>query len=149
MRPIWCALSFALLACPGAAAAAQSNECPDETDTPSLLDYAVDRAFSAWRKTPTALPPVCLYTAIAKEPLVHTDSAVLQTLVLSDETLKRTPDEPATLAARLALLSRVGRFNDALATFERLSTVDAAHTTLPAYKLAVAAALRTSDTASL
>lgn len=115
-----------------------------------MLDYAVDRAYKSWRADSSGpIPPACLYEALAKDPLVHSDSAVLQSLALSAELLKRTPDDPATLAARLVLLFRAGLFAEVGPTFNNLSAADGSRAILSAYKLAIASSMRTHDTAAM
>ena len=127
-----------------------ASECPDSSDTPAILDYAVDQAYLEWRRKPDGpLPPVCLFEAIARAPHAHSDSAVLQTLALSAAALKRVPDDSPNLAARLILLSRAALYLEVGPTFDNLWVVDGSRTTLAACKLAIAAAIRTHDTAGM
>lgn len=133
----------------GSLAAQGNNACPDATDTRNVLVYYVDRAFRAHAADPSSLPQPCLVLAIYKSPNAYPDSTVTQMLALTEGLLKGMPDQQALLTARLAFLYRLGRFGDARAAFDRLATEDSSRITLPGYKLAIAAARRDADTASM
>src|SRR4051794_35643185 len=95
-----------------ASASAQSPACPDDSDPASMVDVMVDKAFGAFRANAGTLPQACLVERVAESPYLHTDSAVVQSLVLSDALLKQNPENGVVLAARVILLDRARRYSE-------------------------------------
>jgi hypothetical protein len=133
-----------------ASAGAQAPTCPDSTETPALIAYTVEKSFQSWTRDPSiAVPPSCLYRAVAQAPLAYSDSTVLQTLELMAEALKRSPGDADNLAARLILLYRARQYAAVGPAFDSLFMTRPSRLTPDAYRLTVAAAMRLGDTTAI
>lgn len=134
-----------------AAASGQGTmACPDSLTTARMIDYGVGGAHAAWTANPRApLPPDCVFEAIARNPLVHSDSAIVQALDLSAEALRRSPENPLVLKARITLLSRAGRYADVAGAVDELFFVRPSMLSPAEYRLAIAAAMRLHDTVAI
>lgn len=134
----------------GSAGAQSPMGCPDSSMTPRLLDYELGRAHAAWTANRQgAIPPSCVLETIARRPVAHSDSAVLQALELTDEALRRSPETPSLLTARIMLLSRAGRFALVGPAVNDLFAVGPSRVNEDIHRLAVAAAFQLSDTAAI
>jgi hypothetical protein len=142
-------MTILLLAVASSSLSAQGTQvCPDDTDTPAILESAIDKSFAALR-TGGAPPPTCLLTAIAKTPAAYSDSTINQALAVSDALVKANPEDAANLSARITLLSRARRYADVGPALDRLFAVEWVRLTLDHYKMAIAAAQRLSDTVQM
>jgi len=132
-----------------AAARAQSPGCPDDADPATVVDVMVDKAFGAYRANQAMLPQSCLVERVSDSPYLHTDSAVVQALALTDALLKRTPENGPLLVARVVLLDRTRRYKDIDAAVSDVFGVNPALITYDLERMAVGAAFRTADTANI
>jgi hypothetical protein len=119
--------------------------CPDATDTPQIIAYTVGVGYRAFRKNPSSVLPSCFVEAVGSKPTAYDDSIASMTLDMSDTLYARRPDDAANLAGRVPLLTRMTRYREVPATFDRLVRVDSSRATLANYRLALAAAMRGND----
>jgi tetratricopeptide (TPR) repeat protein len=120
--------------------------CPDNTDTPQIIEYTVGNGYRAFRQNPANALPSCYIAAVGRNDKVYSDSVVTMTLAMSDALIRRNASDPANLSGRIALLTRARRYREVPATFDQLLKLDTAQGTLVNYRLALAAALRGGDT---
>lgn len=134
-----------------AAASGQATmTCPDSLTTARMIDYGVGSVHAVWKANPrSGLPPDCVYESIARNPLAHSDSAVVQALDLSAEALRRSPENPVVLKARVTLLSRAGRYAEVAPAVDELFFARPSMLSPTEYRLAVAAAMRMHDTVAI
>lgn len=142
-------IAAALCSAPAQLTAQGDHACPDPTDSRSVVVYYVDKAYRDHATDPSRLPQPCLVLAIYKTPLAYPDSTVVAMLSLTDDLLTKFPNELSLITARFAFQYRLRRFADVRHGFDAMATADSSHITLPAYKLAIAAARRDADTTSL
>jgi hypothetical protein len=142
-------LLLLVMTVPASDAGAQSA-CPDSGMIARSIALEMTTAYSNWRSNPQVTPPErCWFTAVALAPYAHTDSVVIKTLALSDEALRRSPEDPAILYARLVLLSRIGRYAEVAPTMDALFMARTSATTEETHRLTVAAAMQLRDTAAI
>jgi hypothetical protein len=142
-------LGTSLLLMSVGSAQAQSA-CPDSTTLSRSIAQEISTAYTNWRANPrVALPEPCWFAAVAQAPYAHPDSVLIKTLALSDESLKQMPENPATLYARLVLLSRLGRYAEVAPAMDALFIARASATTEETHRLTVAAAMQLHDTAAI
>jgi hypothetical protein len=134
-----------------AAASGQTTmTCPDSLTTARMIDNGVGSMHAAWKADPrSALPPDCVYEAIARNPLAHSDSAVVQALDLTAEALRRSPENPVVLKARVTLLSRAGRYAAVAPAVDELFFARPSMLSPTEYRLAIAAAMQLHDTVGI
>lgn len=150
MKP--CARTVAVLLALASSARAQSAmDCPDSVTPARMVDYELGRAHAEWLKNPqTQLPPICVYEAIARAPLAHSDSAVAGALDFSAEALKRSPGDALMLRARIVLLYRAQRYAEVAPAMDELFfTGGSARVSEQAHRVTVAAAMQLRDTAAI
>lgn len=145
------AMAVALIALASSAGAQASMDCPDSATPARMVDYEIGRAHAAWLQNPqTAIPPLCVYEAIARIPVAHSDSAAAAALDLSAEALKRSPGDAAMLKARIVLLYRARRYAEVAPTMDELFfSGGSARVTEEAHRVTVAAAMQLKDTAAI
>jgi hypothetical protein len=131
---------------PETAVSAAPIACPDNTDTPQILEYTIGVAYRAFRANPSNGVPGCYVAAIGRNQKAFADSTIAMTMAMSDTLAARKPDDNGNLAGRLALLTRMKRYAEVPRTFDRLIARDPAQATLANYRLALAAAQRGQDT---
>jgi hypothetical protein len=129
-----------------AEAAPAAVSCPDNTDTPQIIEYRVGARYPAFKRNPAAALPGCYVEAVGRNAKAYPDSIVAMTLEMSDALLAKQPDDAANLAGRVPLLTRMARYREVPASFDRLVRLDPARATLANYRFALAAALRGNDT---
>jgi hypothetical protein len=120
--------------------------CPDDTDTPQILEYTIGTAWRAFRADSSIVPPSCWVAAIGTNQKSFADSTIAMTMAMSDALMRRSTSDVPNLRGRLALLTRVRRYREVPATFEMLVRLDTSAATLANYRLALAAAQRGQDT---
>lgn len=120
--------------------------CPDNTDTPQILEYTVSVGFRAFKQNAADALPSCYVAAIGTKDKSFPDSIVMMTLAMSDELMKRNARDPLNLRGRIALLTRAKRYREVPATFDQLIRLDTAQGTLANYRMALGATLRGADT---
>ena len=126
------------------------SACPDSGMLTRSIALEMTTAYANWRSNPQVTPPEpCWFTAVARAPYAHTDSVVIKTLALSDEALKRLPENTEILYARLVLLSRAGRFRDVAPAMDSLFVARPGATVEETHRLVVAAAMQLRDTAAI
>lgn len=124
--------------------------CPDSGALTRSIALEMTTAYSTWRSTPQVPPPEpCWFTAIARAPYAHTDSVIIKSLALSDEALRRSPENPELLYARLILLSRIGRFREVGPAMDSLFVARPGATVEETHRVTVAAAMQLHDTAAI
>jgi tetratricopeptide (TPR) repeat protein len=126
-------------------ATAPDIACPDNTDTPQIIEYMVGVRYRAFKQNPANLLPGCYVEAVGARASSAPDSIVSMTLEMSDALYARQPDDPANLAGRVALLTRSARYREVPATFDRMVRLDPSKASLANYRLALAAAMRGND----
>jgi hypothetical protein len=131
-------------AAPATASAATAPDlgCPDNTDTPQIIEYTVGVRYRAFKQNHANLLPGCYVEAVGSKIGSYSDSVVSMTLEMSDALNKQKPDDAANLAGRVALLTRMTRYSEVPATFDRMVRLDTAKATLANYRFALAAAMR-------
>jgi hypothetical protein len=123
--------------------------CPGATDGRSILESAIAAAHRSAALRPDGAPPaVCLVAAIANTPLQLADSAFLQALDVGDA-IRRAQNDRSILVHRIVLASRARRYAEVPATFDTLIATDSARVTQELARMAVIAAHRVADTASM
>ena len=139
-----------LLLAASASAMAQTLPCPDSTSLTRTIGNEVTVAHAGWRANVQGpVPEACLYTAVAKVPFAHSDSVILKALELSTEALRRSPENPEILAARMVLLSRARRYTEIPPTMDALFTARPGATNEEMHRLTVAAVMQLRDTAAI
>jgi tetratricopeptide (TPR) repeat protein len=128
--------------------AAATTSCPDDTDTPQILEYTIGVGYRAFQQNPANVLPSCFVAAIARNDKAYGDSTITMTLAISDALLAANPNDAVNLSGRLALLNRARRYREVPATFDKLIRRDTSKATLANYRLALAAAMRGGDTTS-
>lgn len=110
----------------------------------------VEVAFARWQKAPTdPVPAACLYAAVARSPLLQSDSVILKALDLSAEALRRSPENPDILAARIVLLSRARRYAEVAPAMDELFLARPTATTQEMHRLTVGAVMQLHDTSAI
>lgn len=144
------ALLVAALALAVPARAQTVMACPDSNSLTRDVDLELGANYATWRLKPSApVPPACVYAALARAPLAHSDSAVIQSLELSAESLRRSPGDPTILAARVVLLSHAARYQEVGPAVDSLFVASPARLTEDMYRLSIAAAMRMHDTTAI
>ena len=129
--------------------AAQTN-CPDSAAMIREIGSDVEIAYAAWKKAPTGpVPAACLYSAVARAPLMQSDSVILKALELSAQALGRSPDNPEILTARLVMLSRARRYAEVAPTMDELFVARPTATTQEMHRLTIGAVMQLHDTAAI
>jgi hypothetical protein len=141
-------VGVALLAGAGSAVA-QPVPCPGSDDPPPFVDAYVNQAFRNWLTRSSNLPSMCLFERVAKSPWVHSDSAIEQSIILTREMAKRSPNEASIFAARVVLLNRGQQYREVEGALNEVFATDPRRITLEMQKAAVAAAFRLNDTAGI
>ena len=130
--------------------ARSQSACPDSGMLTRSIALEMTTAYTNWRSSPQVAPPEpCWFTAVARAPYAHTDSVIIKTLALSDEAIRRLPENAEILYARLVLLSRAGRFRDVAPAMDSLFVARPAATVEETHRLVVAAAMQLRDTAAI
>ena len=123
-------------------AAAADIACPDDTDTPQIIEYTIGVRYRAFKQNRANLLPGCYVEAVGSKLTAYSDSAISMVGEMSDALYARNPDDAGNLAGRLALLTRMTRYKEVPETFDRLVRLDSSKATLANYRLALAAAMR-------
>src|SRR3954470_17176727 len=126
-------------------ASAADIGCPDNTDTPQIIEYTIGVRYRAYRQNKVNLIPGCYVEAVAAKMSAYPDSIVAVTLDMSDALYAQKPDDAANLAGRIALLARATRYREVSSNFDRLVRLDSSRATLANYRLAIAATMRGND----
>jgi tetratricopeptide (TPR) repeat protein len=119
--------------------------CPDNTDTPQIIEYTVGVRYRAFKQDRANLLPGCYIEAVGSKISSYSDSIVSATLEMSDALYAKKPDDAANLAGRIPLLTRATRYREVPATFDRMVRLDSSKASLANYRLALAAAMRGHD----
>jgi tetratricopeptide (TPR) repeat protein len=127
------------------AASAADIACPDNTDTPQIIEYTVGARYRAFKQNRANLLPGCYVEAVGSKINSHSDSILSATLEMSDALQARNPDDAANLAGRIPLLTRATRYREVPGTFDRMVRLDSSRASLANYRLALAAAMRGND----
>lgn len=145
------AIAALVVALASSAGAQAVMDCQDSVTPARLIDYELGRAHAAWRQNPQApIPPLCVYEAIARAPVAHSDLAVAAALDLGAEALRRSPGDAMLLKARIVLLYRAQRYAEVAPTMDELFfNGGSAHVTEEAHRVTVAAAMQLRDTAAI
>ena len=129
----------------GGGATAPDIGCPDNTDTPQIIEYTVGIRYRAFKQNRANLLPGCYVEAVGAKIGSYPDSLVSATLEMSDALYAQKPDDAANLAGRIPLLTRATRYREVPATFDRMVRLDSSKASLANYRLALAAAMRGND----
>jgi hypothetical protein len=141
------ALVVSLLSAAGSAGGQTPMACPDSNSLTRDVDREIGALHATWKLKPAApVPPACVYTALARAPLAHSDSAIIQGLDLSAEHLRRTPGDVAVLEARVTLLYRAERYREVGPAIDELFSASPSRMTEDVYRMSIASAMRLHDT---
>ena len=128
--------------------AASDIGCPDNTDTPQIIEYTVGVRYRAFKQNRANLLPGCYVEAVGSKLGSYPDSIASMTLEMSDALYAQKPDDAGNLAGRVALLAKMTRYREVPATFDRLVRLDSSKATLANYRFALAAAMRGNDSSA-
>jgi hypothetical protein len=142
--------ALALVGAAIATNAGAQTACPDSGMLTRSIAQEMTTAYANWRATPALPPPEpCWFTAVARGPYSHSDSVILKTLELSDVALRKAPENPEILYARVILLSRAGRFSEVGGAMDSLFIARPVATNEETHRLTIAAAMQLHDTAAI
>lgn len=130
---------------PSAGAAQPAVPCPDNTDTPQIIEYTVGVSYRAFKQNPANALPSCFVEAIGAKVKSYNDTILSMVLQMSDTLFAHQPTDAANLAGRIPLLTHMTRYREVPGTFDRLLRVDSSKATLANYRLALAATVRGND----